>query len=353
VWENSGVAETHERDRDKIAALLSEIPMRPAFIARFRQEFDQFVATARSLHDELQRAPDTKERSRRAAALREHLDGSQDTYDGLLQRNGRMAQACEGYEMAKQVMVTRNLRLAISIANGFAKGGGGDIALEDLISEGTVGLLNAVEKFDPDRGLRFSTYATAWIRQAIYRAIDTTSRSVRIPGPVLNVMRRVEDFRVEFRGRHGRNPSPEEIEQGFKGRKTPFEVTAKWVRDTQSVARPPVSLEAPDDRSGLSGRMRDTVLDKGEPPQELVERKLMSEGMREHIERILATTLKPRQLEAIRLRFGLDGGEPMTLKEVGLRLRVTREAVRQIEIRAFRALEASELAKFYGRGSRA
>lgn len=333
-------------ERDKIAVLLSEIPMRPTFFAEFFSHCNEYVDRARALYQRTQEASTPEERRTMGGAFQEHLDSAWDTYDTLVERWERICRAREDYNAAKGILVTRNMRLAISEAKKFSNKG---VPLEDLIQEGASGLMTAAEKFDREKGCRFSTYATQWVRQSIYRYLDFSPRTVRLPSFVLSAIRKVDEFGNAFRGRHGRSPTPEEIADGLKGEKMSVAITPDWVRDTYAVSRSTLSLESYDGEGAAGMRMRESILDTGEAPIDTVHNKLRDERRVTDVERVLAENLDARQLQIIRMRFGLDGEEPKTLREIGERLGITRERVRQVELRAMGILEGSDLAKVYGR----
>lgn len=334
-------------ERRKIATLLSEISIRPAFFADFLSQFGGYVATARELYQGAVEARDLNKRRGNRTTLAGYLEASQESYTTLLERWDRTSRAHTDYQIAKDILITRNIRLAISEAKRHANRG---VALEDLIQEATSGLMTAVEKFDPARGCRFSTYATPWIRQAMLRSIDFTARTVRMPGPVLSAIRKIEDFRLDFRGRHGRNPTPEEIVDGVETKRSNATITADFVWSNQAVALPIMSLESRDGENTTGMRMRESIPDRSESPTHEVESKLEAEERKRDIDRVLAEKLNPRQCQVIRWRFGLDGEPPRTLQEVGDLLGLTRERARQIEKKAMEILEGSELAVVHERG---
>ncbi len=228
-----------------------------------------------------------------------------------------------GNKQAKDELVVANLRLVVSIAKRHV---GKGMYFLDLIQEGNLGLMKAVEKFDYRKGYKFSTYATWWIRQAITRAIADQARTIRIPVHMVETIHKVSRTARLLLQEYGREPSTEEIAQRLN-------MSSDKVREIMKIAQDPVSLETPIGEEEDS-HLGDFVEDTDSPsPSETASYALL----REQLDAVL-DTLTPREKEVIRLRFGLDDGRTRTLEEVGRQFRITRERIRQIEAKALRKL---------------
>jgi len=275
--------------------------------------------------------------ARRAPALDLTVEPSLDSLRLYLRAIGRVALLTAEQEVmlarriergdmqAKQQMIEANLRLVVSIAKSYL---GRGLTFLDLIQEGSMGLIRAVEKFDYRRGYKFSTYATWWIRQAVTRAIADKGRTIRIPVHMVEKLNRVVGVERQLLQQLGREPTTQEIA-------TELETTVRDVRDVLRMAQQPISLEKPvgeEEDSALGDFVEDQT---AESPFELASERLRRENLRRALQ-----ALPAREREVIELRYGLTGQRPYTLEEVGRAFNVTRERIRQIETHTLKKLES-------------
>jgi len=260
----------------------------------------------------------TRSLQRARKARKELLQG-----DVSQKRKAELNAIIEAGSAARERLLMANTRLVVSVAKKYRSRG---MPFIDLVQEGIIGLIRATKKYDPDRGTRFSTYATWWIRQAITRTIDNHARTIRLPVHKKTEINRLNYARHELAQDLGREPTVEELAQNLD--RTPEEV-----RDTIKIAQHPLSLETPQDDE--DGRLLGDMLpdDDAESPEEAAETSLTHDRVREVLE-----DLSPREAKVIMLRYGLQDGQTYALQQVGDRMGITRERVRQIESQALSRL---------------
>ena len=229
----------------------------------------------------------------------------------------------KGDDQARDKMITANLRLVVKIAQDYSNIG---LSLLDLINEGNIGLMKAVERFDPSKGGKLSTYASWWIKQSIKRALANQSKTIRLPVHMVDRVTQIRRTTQQLSEKLGREPTDEELAEEMK-------IPVARITHLKSVSKKPASLDSPindEDGSNLGDIVAD---DKSTSPLE----NLQSKSLIGYVDKVLST-LEPREADIIRLRFGLEGRDPQTLEEVGEQIGITRERVRQLQEQAIRQL---------------
>ena len=254
------------------------------------------------------------------------------------EENELAAKVQRGSKRAREQMIKANLRLVVKISHDYANFG---MPLLDLINEGNIGLMKAVERFNPRKGAKLSTYAALWIKQSIRRALSNQSKTIRLPVHIVDKVHKLNRVVQKLTERLGREPNDAELAKSL-------DISTAKVASLRKLGVSPISLDAPIGDEDDS-RFGDIVQDEGAmTPYELLRVKTMRQEIREHVKYLV-----PREAEILTLRFGLDGQPPRTLEQVGKRFKVTRERVRQIQEIALRKLrrrvEASESTNTVGK----
>ena len=319
----------------ELSGLVADLDLSDEDVAQLRAELDELGVEIVSVREIDQPEPEQDA----ATEAQWYAPSTVDGLDLYLAQIGRtplltkheeqqLAQRIEqGDEAAKRRMVEANLRLVVSIAKKYR---GNGVAFLDLIQEGTIGLVRAVEKFDWRRDLKFSTYATWWIRQAVQRAVANQSRTIRVPVHVHDRIRKVDRARRTLEAKLGREPNAEEIAKESK-------LSVGEVNEADELRPKTISLQRPAGEDGDS-ELGDLIADtSSEDVTESVAGTMRNEALNRALDR-----LTPRMRKIIELRFGLAGGEPMLLEAVGREVGLTRERVRQLEAEAIAQLGAME-----------
>jgi len=317
---------SHERAIMSLAVRESKMP-RKDFIASFAKHESDPAWLSRELRRRTrykaalkERAEEIKRQQQRLAAIEEEADLS---IHEVKEINRKMSIGEAKARRAKKEMVEANLRLVISIAKKYTNRG---LQFLDLIQEGNIGLMKAVDKFEYRRGYKFSTYATWWIRQAITRSIADQARTIRIPVHMIETINKLNRISRQILQEMGREPTPEELAERM-------EMPEDKVRKVLKIAKEPISMETPigdDEDSHLGDFIEDTTIVSPSDSATF-------EGLRESTQNILAS-LTPREAKVLRMRFGIEMNTDHTLEEVGKQFDVTRERIRQIEAKALRKL---------------
>jgi RNA polymerase primary sigma factor len=325
VYENQEAAEkenviekassdAHNEQEKENAADLSHIPINDSIGLYFAEMSEVPLLT----HDEEVALAKQLERGKEARRCLNNNDHNPE-------ERARLEQLIEQGQKARENLVEANTRLVVSVAKRYR---GMGMPFLDLIQAGNEGLMRAVDKFDYRRGHKFSTYATWWIRQAVTRSLSDQGRTIRLPIHLSDRIRRVLKVAQKIEQDIGRQPTPEEIAEEIK------DLDAKKARWLLRVSRRSISLDKPIGDEEDAGELGEFIVDETAPsPTQVTDKRLL----RESLERMLAD-LTPREARVLRMRFGLDGDRAHTLKEVGDRIGVTRERVRQIEGKALRKL---------------
>jgi len=310
-----------ERNSFAISRLFEDDRIFSKYINQLLKRIRKLEKTFQDAMRQATRSSGDKESQDLIKRLEDKFSVDYENLGGLL---GRVGEFEQDVREAKNELIQGNLRLVVSVAKKYSNRG---LQLLDLIQEGNIGLMKAVEKFEYRRGYKFSTYATWWIRQAINRAIADQGRTIRIPVHMIDTINRMIKDKKEFKRQTGRDPSPEEIAERL-------DVDIEKVKSIMKIAKEPISLDTPVG-SGEDSYLSDFIEDEDtiSPHEATIRRSLQNS-----LDRVLSS-LSEREEKVLRMRFGIDSETDFTLEEVGKNFSVTRERIRQIEAKALKKLK--------------